>query len=147
MRLLSARLSVRPRQDPPMNKLYLNITADTNDADYVSNMTEITADKLAELMPLIKAIKNFKTYKTKSKDGSYERSHSHNWPTGDCLRQDLGEKSPEEYYGEQGISEDLIMELSENFLPHGEYGIHTIKSIEVLHIAKREKLYEHVYGR
>ncbi len=131
---------------------YMIITADTNDADYVTQKTKITVDKLELFKPLIEAIKNFKPYKGKSKDG-YESKHSHNFPYGSgeyIPRRDLGEKTIIELYKEFAspkskvdgsddrwiyyeFSKDCILgDFAENYCPYGEYGIHSIKSIEVV---------------
>jgi peptidoglycan hydrolase-like amidase len=112
---------------------YLKITADTNDADYVESTQKITAQKLEQFTPLIEAIKKFKPYKSKSKGGT-NFTHSHNFPHGNgeyIPRKDLGEKSAEEYY-KGVVSPEIWTDFVENYLPYGEYGIHTIVSIELL---------------
>lgn len=119
-------------------KYYINIKADTNDADYTSELNEISKEDLDAIRPLIKAISEFKPYKCDAKGHSW--THRHNFPTGDCLRKDLGEKSPEELYVDSGLATQEQLDLFYEFVPSDEYGIHTIKSIEVLEVNNVENL-------
>lgn len=104
-----------------MSKKFIIIEADTNDADYVNEVSEITDKELETISPVIKAIKKFKSYKNKG------RTHDNNFPTEDCCRRDLGEKDAVELYGHIEGFEDFL-----NICPSSEYGIHTIKSIRVI---------------
>lgn len=114
----------------------IKIEADTNDADYVMEISTISDEDLNKIKPLIAAIKAFKSYKGRSKSG-LTHYHQNNYPHGECLRCDLGEKPPREIY--KGFDEE-VFELFEDLLPHGEYGIHTIVSIEVTPHNKWKKL-------
>ena len=120
------------------DKLYeMTITVDQNDADCLSRTEEITLDKLLGLLPIIDAIKNFKPYKVNAQDMEWE--HNSNWPKGECLREDLGEKSPDKIY--PTFSSSYIEEFEENWLPlNYEYGFHTIVSIDIVPVGKRIKL-------
>lgn len=116
-------------------KLEILITVDTNDADYATNISSISAKKLDQIKPLIEAIATFKSYKVKTPLSSkYE--HSHNYPYGEMCREDLGEKTPQQLYK----FSDKVFELFEEFLPYNEYGFHTIESIEVFEKVNRQKL-------
>lgn len=107
-----------------MGELYIEITADTNDADYVTKVEAITQESLEQLVPIIKAIKEFKSYKYKDVDGSgLVWTHGHNFPSEP--RDDLGEKSIQELYG--GINDDALEMLME-MVP---YEAHTIASVKV----------------
>ena len=118
-------------------KIELTVTVDTNDGDYDSEVTKITQEELDEIMPLIKAIKNFKSYKSKAKEMDWE--HHHNYPYGEMLREDLGEKSPEEIYS--NIDPDIHQLFIEEYCPLGnEYGFHTIKSITTSPLVERKEL-------
>ena len=118
-------------------QMEITIIVDTNDGDYNTEISKITQKNLTQIMPLIKAIKNFKPYKVKL-DGT-DWKHSHNYPYGECLRKDLGEKSPQELY--QDINEDIIEFFEEEFLPiYSEYGFHTISSIEICPFVEKTKL-------
>jgi len=83
------------------------IVADTNDADYVTKISDITPGELERFTPLIAEIAKVKHY---------------NWDTsayGD------DEDKPEIMYSQFA---ELVEEFGE-FVPHGEHGVHTIKSI------------------
>ncbi len=112
---------------------YIIITADTNDGDYVKSINKITEETFDKIKQVIEAIRNFKPYKSTSELGY---SHNHNFATGECVRDDLGEKSAEDLYGQiDGFSN------FEELLPYSEYGIHTIKSIEIIE-GKLAKIFE-----
>jgi len=113
----------------------IKITADTNDADYVTEVSDIFEEDLDKIKPLIAAIKKFKPYTTKSNGLSW--SHSHNYPLGEALREDLGEKSPREVY--KGFDEE-VFQIFEDLIPYAEYGIHTIISIDIAPQIKWENL-------
>jgi hypothetical protein len=120
-------------------KYYINITADTNDADYISEMSEITDEQLELIRPVITAIKNFKSYKGKSRRGS-DWDHGNNFPTEECFRPGLGEKSAEQLYLESRLVTKEQFETFMEFVPSNEYGIHTIKSIQLLHVVEEHTL-------
>lgn len=121
-------------------KKYLVITADTNDADFVTEKHLITDEVLEKLKPTIDAVKNFKPYKVKSLKNGIEWTHNHNFPTGECCREDLGEKTPIEYYVGGGLLTEDQFHYFEELVPYSEYGIHTIVSIEVLEVTDETKL-------
>lgn len=118
----------------------ITITVDTNDGDYNSLSSKISAETLELIKPLIEAIKNFEPYVTTKSDsaGEFSWTHHHNYPSGEWLpRRDLGEKSPEEIYPQfsGGVHEAFI-----DFCPHGEHGFHSIESVEVTPLVKKTKL-------
>lgn len=106
---------------------YIYIKADTNDADYVSKLSEITEEYLDLILPVIQAIKEFKPY-TSTKNGS-TWTHKHNYPYSECCRTDLGEKTIDELYGHLE-GNDLFYE----FVPTFEHGIHTIVEIKIFNV-------------
>lgn len=117
--------------------LELTVVVDTNDADYRTQVSEISEADLEKIAPLIQAIKNFKPYRTTSDGLSWP--HGHNFPQGECLREDLGEKPVEEMYQEV-VSDDTLQMFVEEYCPSDEYGFHTIISIEVTPLVKKTKL-------
>jgi len=120
-----------------MKQWSIKITADTNDGDYITEISKISDKNLAKIKPLIAAIKAFEPYKAQGKSGT-SWTHSHNYPCGEYSpRTDLGEKCPQDIY--KGFTKD-IFQILEDLLPYGEYGIHTIKSIEIAPCVKWEKL-------
>lgn len=114
----------------------ITIVVDTNDADFRTQVNRITEEELATIKPLIEAIKEFKPYKIKTGLG-YDRSHQNNYPTQDCCREDLGQKTVYEYYSE--ISEE-VHELFQEFCPMDEHGFHTVESIHLTPVVEKEKL-------
>ena len=118
-------------------KYTIEIKVDTNDGDYVISNNEISEETLKNLLPLISLIKNFKTYKSTPPDDSVEWTQHHNFPYGECLRTDLGEKSPEELYAHIGA--DVLEEFIE-LCPSCEYGFHSITSIRICESTPWKKL-------
>ena len=86
-------------------KQYIEIKADTNDADYVNRRVEITDEELKIIEPVIRAIKNFKPYKTDEKDLVLQPyTHMHNFPFGETFpRESVGEKHAHELYVKSGL--------------------------------------------
>jgi hypothetical protein len=120
-------------------KQYIEIKADTHDADYVTNRVEITDEDLKTIEPVIEAIKNFKPYKTED-----AWTHVHNFPFGERYpRRNIGEKSAHELYVKSGLCTEDEFETFAELLPSGD--IHTITDIDLLYIANEEKLYEHKF--
>lgn len=118
------------------NKYDITIKIDTNDADYNIQVSTITEEELEKIKPLIKQISKFKPYTVPCSWNVNGRTHRHNYPYGECLREDLGEKSPRELYK----ADDEVFELFEDLMPCNEYGFHTIESIEVTPYVKKVKL-------
>ena len=100
----------------------LLVTVDTNDGDYVREIVKIDDKTLEHFKPLIDKIKNFQPYNNKV------WRFNHNFPFGECLREDLGEKHPMETYN---LTEEEYEYFLDAFsLYGGEWGFHTIKSIQ-----------------
>lgn len=116
----------------------LIITVDTNDADYNTKISTIDDKELALLIPIFNAIKGFKPYKSKSESGR-DWTHNNNWPCGEYgLREDLGEKPPQEIY--KDVLTEADVEFFHAYLPAlGDTGYHDITSIEVLEVSNEQK--------
>ena len=115
-----------------MKTFYVEV--DTNDADYVGRLVEVSDEDAEKWMPLIKKIQAFKPYSGVSKHGMVWEHH-HNFPFGEYVRTDLGEKSPCELYD---ISEEEMEAFQEAFwLWGGEYGFHTITQIVEVNITNK----------
>lgn len=121
-----------------MSKM-ITVVVDTNDADYMTKVSEIDDEELVVVREVAAKIKTFKPYEV-----SYERYDGttgdnachHNWPEGDCQRDDMGEKSPIEIYD---LTEEQY-EIFDCYTPYSEYGFHTIESITIVPITKVESL-------
>lgn len=99
----------------------LTITVDENDADYITEVSEVTGAEILELLPLFRRIMAFEPYKV----GKW--THTSNFPTGIAVREDLGEKRAIDYYN---ISEEMYDKLL-NVLPSPRHDFHSIESIYV----------------
>lgn len=117
-----------------MSKYNVTVTVDTNDGDYVTKVTVAETEDVHKLKDLFSRVKDFTPYKTKV--SGLDWTHHNNFPWGEVLRDDLGEKSVQELYGYS--DEDL--EFLYDFLPYNEYGFHTIKSVEVSIYTEPEKI-------
>lgn len=119
-------------------KKYIEIVADTNDADYVTSRVLVTDKILEKIKPVIEAIKNFKPYEVEYESYGGRKSktrHDHNYPNGECCREDMGEKTTQDLYGYlDGF------EVFDEMVPYGEYGIHTIISITLIVVAEETNL-------
>lgn len=97
----------------------ITVKADYNDADYTYKTTKITHKELLRFKPVFEAIK------AKGRHG--------NWKTGDCGDESLAEQYP-------GVPEDLLEAFHDNYVPHYEYGIHTINKITLKEVVHTEEL-------
>jgi len=91
------------------------VIADTNDADYVTQISTISEELLLEIQPVIEAIKAKNATITPGR-GIY------NWPSSEYRKETVEDTYPQ-------LTEDQI-ECFRELCPYGEYGIHTIKSVE-----------------
>ena len=100
----------------------LLVTVDTNDGDYAREIVKIDDKTLEHFKPLIEKIKKFQPY------NACGWKHRSNFPVGDCLRKDLGEKHPMELYD---LTEEEYEYFVDAFSLYGsEFGFHTIKTIQ-----------------
>lgn len=108
-------------------KKYIIIMADTNDADYVSEKTEITDGDIELIKPIIEAIK--KHPEDKNGWGAH-----HNYETGEVVRK----ASAQKLYGHLDN-----FDLFDGLVPSGDPnypGVHTIKSIQILEVVNEINL-------
>lgn len=104
-------------------KLLLVIKADENDADYVTKQTWLRDSSLIPLIGKVAAA-------VLKCDGQY------NWLIGEVKRPE--EKGPGEMY--DGILTREEITTFSQYVPDGQYGIHTITSIEIHEIVNTIKL-------
>src|ERR1700756_3902837 len=110
-------------------KTFVFVQGDTNDADYVSQLTEVKGwdfdnQKMTE-NDLINLVK--KVGEIVKKQGRHN-----NWDNSD-----YGEESnrPTEMYKGK-LTEEEIGLFEEIYVPHGSDGIHTINEIKILEVSK-----------
>lgn len=118
-------------------KTLIIVKADTNDADYVHKITDWD-NHLKQWKKWVKqdCPHNLETFR-KIGQVIKESKQGHNWNTSDYINKD--EKVPEELYRDV-LNKDEIAWFDENFIPSGEHGIHTIKSIIILEVGSEENL-------
>jgi hypothetical protein len=111
-------------------KQYLEIKADPCDADYITEVREISEDELKHIRIVAEAIKKFEPYITLDEEGLKWR-HNHNFPTNPKER--LGEVSAIDYYVGKGLVSQEDYDVFVEFIPYDEHlGIHTVTSIRVM---------------
>lgn len=109
-----------------MKHFYVEV--DTNDADYIGKIVEVEDETAEKFKPLIKKIAQFTPYNVDNWE------HDSNFPVGECLRADLGEKDPCELYN---IDENTYEEFVDAFeLCGSEWGFHTITKIQEVTLGK-----------
>lgn len=111
-------------------KKFIYIEGDTNDADYISKLSEIDDEDLEIIKPIIEKIK------TKS---------GHNWANSYAREGDELEDLYPEFFIEN-VEEEYFepmksMETFERYVPRGENGIHTIVTIQLLTVESIEDLF------
>lgn len=127
-------------------KYFVYVVADMNDADYTSQLTEISLDDLTLLKPYFEKIMepihemDRVIYATSEEDRTAANlakfrisNYRHNWPTSEYTEQTIYERWPD-------IPKDILDRIDEDFVPFGEYGIHTIKEIQILTVENVENL-------
>jgi len=120
------------------NRKFAIISVDTNDGDIESHTVEVTEEQALVLARVANAIKTFEPYETTGL--GFPVKHTHNFPTGECLRMDMGEIPPAEYYVEsEKISSEDYYEFLE-LMPYCEYGFHTVTEIKILAVIGEIKL-------
>ena len=99
--------------------LKMIVTADTNDADYITGTYDITPEDLQRFQPAIDAIKHC--------------TADHNWPRSDYEEETLQDVYPD-------LDPDLLEEFHETYIPYSEQGVHTIEKIELWNVVEITKL-------
>ncbi len=102
-------------------KFRITITGDSNDADYITEVSDITGRELIGIMPIIIKIETHKNKKL---------SNSHNWDN-----RENSKISPQTFH-------NLTDEEYENFCCHSPWGIHSICSIKISEWVPQHTLFE-----
>lgn len=109
-----------------MTKYQAIITADTNDADYITEITELQTD--SDKSRFINIVSILKQYSKKSYGSGII------WDNSDYNSEDPPEKMYEALLTEEDFN------FFNHFIPYGEVGIHTIKCIKIQEVSNEEKL-------
>ena len=99
-------------------KTILWIKADTNDANYITSENSVSDGDLEVIRKVCKVITENSGF------------HGIKWETGE-----IG--NPHETWGK--LLADLEIEIFNDYIPYGEYGIHTIEAVELRKIEVLEK--------
>lgn len=101
-----------------MKDYLLIIEADTDDGDYITQTVYLSAHKVRFLEPILKKVSA----------ALATRYNDYNWSNGG--HREIA--NPKEIYKDL-LKEEEIAEF-ENYVPYGQYGIHTITSIKLIKI-------------
>jgi len=112
------------------------ITADTNDADYITKKTEITDEQIEQIKPVIAAIQARRDKLNEDRHTNWNK-WGHNWETSEYGK--LG--TPSKMYVDTGILTEEQVQLFNEFVPYGEYGVHTIKTVDILVVSEEIQLF------
>lgn len=108
------------------SKFNIQITVDTNDADYITCINEISKEDLDLIKPIIEAIK------TKSEE--MKNVWFHNYESGGFYDND--KFNPRKIYD----FSNQIFDTFDEYLPFPETGFHTITSIKITPLITWTKL-------
>lgn len=106
---------------------YILVKADTNDADYHTEINPISDEEIGFILPVIAAIKGTNA------DINTDHVWRNNWGTGD-----IGDR--DHYitrYVETGILTQEQADFFDEYVPYGDpnySGVHTIKSVQIITI-------------
>lgn len=101
----------------------LIIKGDTNDGDYISEKNPISNKDLEKIREIISALRE--ANKRIDKKTGKSQYGNVKWESGD-----IGDP---EIYASKGILTLDEIDFFSQYTPHGEHGIHTIVSIEVVY--------------
>lgn len=107
----------------------LIITGDTNDDDLVTKQCYIKDEKELEMVKRVLAV-------IKTKTLSMAGGSRHNWPSSDYCSE-----SVQDLY--KGLLSEDDIEWFNEYVPYGEFGIHTIRRAVLYEIQEEEKLFEY----
>ena len=105
---------------------YIYIKADTNDGDYISKKSEITDEQIELIKPVIEQLKFRKDKLNEDKMHNWNEWR-HNWETSE-----YSDSTTTDMYVDNGLLTQEQVELFNRFVPFGEYGVHTVESVEIL---------------
>jgi hypothetical protein len=113
--------------------LKILVKGDTNDADYVTEITDIDQEELESIRPIVKAIQDCKS------EYNWECDH-YDSPKLEELYPQFVESWKETEYGKYPVFTGAF-ELFRGCCPSGgDLGIHSIESVTVYHVTKEEDL-------
>ena len=112
-------------------KKYIYVTADTNDADYISEKNEITDEEIELIKPVIKAIKDY------TEDSSIKHQIWNWWVIYGSRKEN---PTPQQLYVDTGKCSQEAFDKFRELVPYNEHGVHTIESVEIIIVQEEIKL-------
>ena len=112
-------------------KKYIYVTADTNDADYISEKNEITDEEIELIKPVIKAIKDY------TEDSSIKHQIWNWWVIYGSRKEN---PTPQQLYVDTGKCSKEAFDRFSELVPYNEGGVHTIESVEIMVVLEEIKL-------
>ena len=109
-------------------KYMLIVTGDTNDADFVTKTTYVDESELENIKAIIQKVSQFKPYIGTRDDWKHLFHNNFPYADGEYIpREDLGEKSAEEMYGDMEGFDYFIEECC-------PFNIHSLTHIELVEV-------------
>lgn len=108
-------------------KKYITIKGDTNDADYITSQNEITDEEIELIRPVVQAINDYDNNKT-------IKYQKWNWWT---IYEDADRPAPQQLYVDTGKCSQEALDYFSDLCPHGEDGIHSIDSVEIITVLEK----------
>ena len=106
----------------------LVVKGDSNDADYVTESSDITSAPAGERgenrEEYVRAMLAIVIPLLKAKGGQWPHEH--------------GDETLESIYGPENLE---MLEFFDGFAPHGEHGVHSIESVKILVVESEEVLF------
>ena len=103
--------------------IYVIIQGDTNDADYIEQISEISEEDVERLKRIASVITDY----------NKQHTYGHNWPLSEYVDENV-----EDLYGDKLSEND--MSLMDELVPYGEDNIHSIRSIRILEVTADIKI-------
>lgn len=104
------------------DRYMVRIIADYDDGNYVEESTECSEEEYKKLRPVLDRVV-----------GVLHKKHG-SWETKEC-------GNSEEQYVEDGYLSAEDAEIFSSIVPSGQYGIHTIESIDAYRFSQIERIY------
>ena len=118
-----------------MKEYLVVVRADTNDGDYIEETKLASEDLVNIVQQVADKIAAFEPYKVNA--DNFEWEHTHNFPYGELVRDDLGELDAEKYYVGTGLISSGYFQVFLDFIPNSEFGIHSITSVTAYEVADK----------
>jgi hypothetical protein len=101
-------------------KKVIIVEADTNDGDYISEISDLEPGDVEKVQKIVNVIS--------------EKGQDYNWPSSEYI-----DETAEELYKDLLTEEEI--EFMDSFVPHGEHGVHSINSIRILEVVSDERIF------